>query len=399
MVVRMSPVVILAIAGLLAVLASAGPARAATFRVDDTHDLPDLSPGDGQCRTSAGTCTLRAAIDEANALGGTHAIVLPAGTYKLKIHGALGIRVNLMILGVGATRPVIDGNRITRVFSVHQGATVRIAGVTVQKGKAEGGGGILNQGVLTLDRVLLRDNDAGTGVGGGVLSEPAILPGGFASLTLVNSAVTGNRAASGGGIYNELSTVLVVTGSTIDANKCGSAGGAIRARGDATITNSTISGNRAGLGGGIFAERGVMLTNVTLHGNRADPGNQYGGAGGALAGYGLIALLNTIVADSPSHRNCHGNIQSFGAGRNLDSGATCHLARSLSNVDPKLGSLKLNGGFTKTHALRPGSPAIDAGSNDRCPATDQRGVGRPQDGNGDGTAICDIGAYEASTSP
>ena len=59
-----------------------------------------------------------------------------------------------------------------------------------------------------------------------------------------------------------------------------------------------------------------------------------------------------------------------------------------------LGPLADNGGPTMTHALLPGSPAIDAGRNSGAPMTDQRGLPRPQDANGDGWAVVDIGAYE-----
>jgi hypothetical protein len=66
----------------------------------------------------------------------------------------------------------------------------------------------------------------------------------------------------------------------------------------------------------------------------------------------------------------------------------------MPNTDPLLGPLQDNGGPTWTHALLPNSPAIDTGDNAQCPPTDQRNVPRPQDGNGDGESICDIGSYE-----
>ncbi|MGE0825951.1 MAG: choice-of-anchor Q domain-containing protein [Candidatus Binatia bacterium] len=83
-------------------------------------------------------------------------------------------------------------------------------------------------------------------------------------------------------------------------------------------------------------------------------------------------------------------------GHNLSSDTSCGLTRpgDLVGVDPLLGPLQDNGGPTLTHALLPGSPAIDAGDDLACPASDQRRAVRPQDGNGDSLAVCDIGAFE-----
>jgi predicted outer membrane repeat protein len=128
------------------------------------------------------------------------------------------------------------------------------------------------------------------------------------------------------------------------------------------------------------------MTNSSFSGNSAIS------FGGGIYNSDTVSLRNTIVANSPSGGNCSGTITN--GGNNLDSGDTCGWGSnngSLSNIDPKLGPLAANGGPTQTMALLPGSPAINAGADPGCPATDQRGVARPQG------AHCDIGAYEAPT--
>ena len=190
----------------------------------------------------------------------------------------------------------------------------------------------------------------------------------------------------GGGIHNNGGSLILVN-SAITENFTNSNGGGIANNGTTTLADTTISGNfSVNDGGGIENDAGGMVTvsGSTISSNTAE--RDGGGIHNRSAG--TVGLVNTIIANSLSGNDCSGEIISLG--HNLDSDGTCSLdgPGDISNANPLLGRLQDNGGPTFTHALLPGSPAIDAGDDASCPATDQRGVTRPQG------AGCDIGAYE-----
>ena len=331
------------------VFAPSQAAHAGTFDVNSTGDAVDLTPGDGMCATMAGTCTLRAAVQEANAKPDADTINLPPGTYTLSLQGAgedqaatgdLDILADLMIVRSGAAGDVIISGSGDRVFDVFAPAKVTIVDVMIQNGNAAGdaGGGIRNTGTLTLNGVTLAHNMAGDGGG------------------------LGNTAAGSG-----------------------------------QLTNVTIADNSASVGGGGIANGDIanldkmaslQLTNVTVSHNSTS------GNGSGIENFCNISLKNTIVADR-NVNDCYGH-DPTSLGHNLDTDSNCFIAlpSDITGTDAELDVLKDNGGFTLTAALLPGSPAIDAGDNTDCPLTDQRGEPRPADGNMDGMAVCDIGAYE-----
>jgi len=186
----------------------------------------------------------------------------------------------------------------------------------------------------------------------------------------------------GGGIKNN--GPMSVTMTTFANNRAlSNGGGAVHNNDRLAMLNSTLSGNFASSGAGIYWLSGtVTIRNSTLAGNVASVqgGNIFVGGGGSK-----VALKNTIVS-SGNPNNCDAALTS--QGHNLDSANTCGLT-GVVNANANLGPLRNNGGATWTRALLPGSQAINAGDNIGCPATDQRGVLRPQGGT------CDIGAYEA----
>ncbi|MFQ5615898.1 MAG: choice-of-anchor Q domain-containing protein, partial [Anaerolineales bacterium] len=154
------------------------------------------------------------------------------------------------------------------------------------------------------------------------------------------------------------------------------------------VVNSTFFDNAATtLGGGIYTSyRGTSsISNSTFFKNSA------GSLGGGISNRGTLSMYNTIIAGSINGGDCWNNGAVGANVSNLIEDGSCDPAFT---GDPMLGPLQNNGGPTPTHALLPGSPAIDNGDDNACTAYDQRDVFRPQDGDGDGNAACDIGAFE-----
>lgn len=266
------------------------------------------------------------------------------------------------------------------------GATITVTDSTFSGNTASrDGGGFYNTNALTITNSTLSNNSASTsGYGGGINNTSA------ASVTLTDSTLSNNSAWSGGGINND--GTATISHSTFSTNQTvlsdsTAHGGAIAnsATGTLSATNSTISGNLSGGIGGVINLGTLTLVNATLSGNTA---NQGGGSNpGGLYNLGTLNYSNTIIANSTGVGEC-GNTGTIGTNNNnLVEDGSCSAAL---NGDPNLGSLANNIGPTQTHALLSiSSPAVDAGAS--CPATDQRGITRPQ-----GSA-CDIGAYEFSS--
>ncbi len=447
-----------------------GAAAAATIKVTNQHN--------------AGHGSLRWALGRAHD-GDT--ILVPAGNYQLK--SQLVINPSVSVEGAGPGKTILSAGSKSRVIDVtSSSASITIAGLTITRGKATDGGGILNAGDLTLRHVAVTRNLAAgsnTAEGGGIENSGTLtitqseisdnktsgrsaegLGAGIAdsgSVEISKSSITGNvaqRRGFGGALFFAPidppdGTAVSITTTTVSNNRVlGSdvAGGAIlydpiistgSPRLPLKLTRDTFSGNVADGGtsqgvGGVLdyapisnttASLSVRMVNDTFASNRA--GNSTAtGVGGGLAlepimNHGSAALnftnltiahntaggsigigggvvfepsgtssgtfVNTIIAlnNAVNGPDCEGNVPS--SGHNLERHTSCgfnNASGDLQNTNPKLGPLADNGGPTKTLRLLGGSPAINAGSDEACPSTDQRGISRPQGHH------CDIGAYE-----
>jgi hypothetical protein len=313
--------------------------------------------GDGGTGGSASQvfpCTEQGIRDAIAVGGGPHTFECDGPT-TVVTEGEIVIDNDVTLDGGGNL--AVDGNQKHRVFSVPEGVTAELIGFAVANGsETDGnGGGIRNRGTLTL----------------------------------THSTVSGNTTSGGGGgILNYNEGTLTLTNSTVSDNSATEYGGGINNGGTLTLTNSTVSGNSfsqvttESFGGGISNYAGtVTLINSTVSDNSGD---------GIFTIEGPMTLTNTLVAN-----DCGGAFLDVSGGGNLESpGDTCGFDHPTDQVNVsaenlKLGPLADNGGPTMTHALLPGSVAIDAIPADACEVDeDQRGVTRPQ-----GPA-CDVGALE-----
>ena len=328
---------------------------------------------DGTC--DATHCSLHEALNAATSGDTiTFAESLSGATITLAVQ--LTLDKDLTIDGSAlAEKVTISGNNQVRVLEVTSGVTATLNSLMITGGNVTGnGGGIYNQGVLTVVNTVLFNHTASDS-GGGIYNS--------GTLTITNSSLVGNVASYGGGINND--GVLYLQNSTLDANTATTQGGGILNLADLSVENSTLSGNSTVIhGSGILNVGSLGLYDSTLSGNIGAI---------ALTNFGSLYYYNTIIANTIDAIDCvvMNGAYVYHNVNNLVETTSSLIDESCNpslNSDPMLGELADNGGPTLTMALLAGSPAIDAGNLTYCTEFDQRGVARPQG------LHCDIGAFE-----
>jgi CSLREA domain-containing protein len=346
-----------------------------------------------------GDCSLREAVNAANASATDDSINFAAGLTRITLTNEIVINNagKLTINGIGTNVLTIDGGAGTnRIFYIDQ-ATASISGMTLTGGNGTGAASIGKGGAINAN--------------GG-------------SLTLNGVHVTGNSAGYGGGLAFINGSTSRILNSTLSANTAGGdtgvgGGGVAVSGGTLTIVNSTISGNSSCAhefcyGGGIYSySTAITYRNVTIT-------NNFSGYGGGIleeADAGTHNFGNTIVAGNTAaifgneivgnyftrFTSVGGNLVGDSPGDSVIFPGLTYQPTDIRDTNPLLGALQNNGGTTPTRALLAGSPIIDKGLNSLvsplAPNFDQRGTGfaRIRDGNGDGTATVDIGAFEVQT--
>lgn len=352
--------------GFLAVaVAAARDGRAATFVVDSTIDDVDALPGDGACSTAAGACTLRAAVQEANALPGLDDLLLPAGTYVLSIPGSpedlaatgdLDVLDAISITGAGAALTTIDAGRIDSMFGIEYEASFE--GLTLTGGMSPWAGGAivfspsLGSGPLRITDCVFVGNEAP--LYGGAL----VVFGGeveIAGSQFVQNRTPGPSGESGGAIeiledarvsiddctfignesngkggaiaigydFGRIGNEVVLRRVTIMDCRAAESGGAIyvagQSRSTLSVVDSVVYGNHAdGVGGGLHVEGGfgAILINATLSGNSATRG----GGIAAEAFFESVEILNSTIVL---------NDAVIGAGIDTQRSAVVRLGRSV----------------------------------------------------------------------
>jgi len=365
----------------LALMLSLGPgAQAATVTVNTATDSASLAnAGDGQCSLREAIRVINegsASSDcPATGFGNDDTIVFDlAGENSITLEDAVDADIEIE-KALTLRGPSPDGVTIRRGFVTSH--DFRLLEVT-------------EDAPLVLENITLTGGETKT-EGGALWSWGDVT---LISSTLSNNTVSGTDGFGGGGLFAAGSITL--NNSTVSGNASGDDVGGLCAEGNLVLNNSTVSGNSADDDvGGIYGGGSVTLLSSTISGNAA--ADNVGG----IQAMGSVTMSHTILSGNTAR--AHPDLYTTGTLTAeysiLGTGIDVTGEGNISTDDPRLAALTDNGGSTPTRLPLLGSPAIDNGSSDsyttsQMSSVDQRGMQRPQDGNGDNIAVRDIGAVE-----
>jgi LPXTG-site transpeptidase (sortase) family protein len=407
------------------------------YYVDTYEDDVNLSA----CTPEPSDCSLRGAVEKANAVPGANTIYLPVGTYVIRGEksedknqtGDLDILEtggSLTIIGESAGNTIITTEKrsgVDRLLDLPDFASLRtlsLKNLTIQNGNpgiSDPGGAIRSYGGLVIENVTFINNTARQG-GAIFFYNP------YSTQMVINNCTFADNMAliDGGAIYNwgssDIKNSLFLNNQANGIDIAGiiprksvssrpgqppenqiseERGGAIFNASQLSISTTTFIQNNAMKGGAIannaFGGARTQINNATFWGNTSAIHNLSSTTSGSYGSIKFFPVLvsNSILGGSGSGDNCTSNTsgEKFieDLGNNIDSGNTCSLTKSLVNTDPLLNSYQDNGGPTQTAALQEGSPAIDKGNPATCEFRDQRSLSS--------IGICDIGAFEFGAQP
>lgn len=388
------------------------PAAAIELQANSLVDAADADPSDGICDSdlaapnpspSVGQCTLRAAIQVANALPGPDTILLRDARYTLSLAGAgedagltgdLDVTSDIAIEGEGYPVSLLDGKRLgDRIFDVHPAGALALTGASLLFGEtAKGdsdpgapagevsGGCLRSAGTSALDEVYFFR--CASSDDGGCMS---VIDG---TATISDSVFARCRAKNEGGAI-EVAALGSATLTRVTGAVCRAAtGGGIVARGTLTLRNTTLNLGKAKLGGGVavLGDGSATIANSTLSSNGKD--------NLASQTTGAVTVSSSIVWGAKA--DCIGPVGSGGG--NLEGATSCAFTATndQQSVDPGLDALAFDGNAVPTQAIQAASPAVDHGldaGNVCLDAGDARGRLRVRTVPG-GAAIVDAGAFE-----